>query len=183
MKRNLFLALAISWFLISPAQAEVKLVDTGQPANTTGGMNLIYPQTLLAQFVLNQTATVTSIKGWVNVIQAGNLLVQIYQDNGDVPGAFINAQMAAVASTGAQWVGAASLNWPLKPGTYWVGFFGTMGGFQGTMPGPAPAPLAKEGYIPIPGTDFIRADNMDIGVKINGNPAANSSLLLLLLRS
>lgn len=179
MNRNLFLSLAISLLLIGTAQADLKLVDTGQPANATGGMSLVYPQTLLAQFVLNQPAIITSIQGWINVTQAGNLQVQIYQDNGDVPGALVKVQMFSVAGTGAHWVGASSLNWPLRPGTYWVGFLGMMN-FSGTMPGPAPTPLEKEGYIPIPATPFVRADNMDIGVRIDGNPITNPNLLLLL---
>ena len=179
MNRKLFLSLAICLLLVGTAQADLKLVDTGQPSNTTGGMGLVYPQTLLAQFVLNQPAIVTSIQGWVNVTHAGNMSVQIYRDNGDVPGAFVTSQMLTVATTGASWVGATSLNWPLRAGTYWVGFWGSMI-FDGTMPGPAPAPLGKEGYINPSGTPFVRADSMDIGVKINGNPVTNPNLLLLL---
>ena len=42
------------------------------------------------------------------------------------------------------------------------------------------APLGKEGYKATPGTLFVRADNMDIGVRINGNPITDANLLLLL---
>lgn len=172
MSKKLFLALAISFVLIGSAQAD-SLVDTGQPTATTGGMSLNYPQTLFAQFVLNKAVTITAIQGWINVTQAGTMQVQIYQDNGDTPGNFVNSQMVTVGTTGASWVGASSLNWYLKAGTYWVGFMGTMGGggssFTGTMPGPAPAPLGKEGYRQNPGMPFVRADAMDIGVRISGN--------------
>lgn len=172
MNKKLFLALAISLFLIGSAQADL-LVNTGQPTNITGGMSLLYPQTLFAQFVLTQPVTITAIEGWINVTYAGGLVVKIYRDDGDQPGVFLNSQMVPVASTGVSWVGASSLNWSLGAGTYWVGFMGSMMGSPeplGTMPGPAPAPLGKEGYIDIPGTPFVRADDMDIGVKISGNP-------------
>jgi hypothetical protein len=186
MSKKLFLALAISLFLSGSAQA-ASLVDTGQPSNTTGGMSLFYPQTLFAQFVLTKPATITEIQAWINVIQAGSMWFQLYRDNGGVPGDYANSQMVAVSGTGAAWVSAASLNWPLEAGTYWVGFMGTMMGypnnFNGTMPGPAPAPLGKEGYREFPGTPFISKDDMDIGVRISGNyvsrPSVGSGLLLL----
>ena len=189
MNRKLFLALAISLLLVGSAQADLQLVDTGQPATTTGGMSLKYPQTLYAQFVLKKPSTITSIHGWMNVTNAGppaGLVVQIYQDNGDVPGTLLfNVLISSISGTGAAWLGASSLNWSLPVGTYWVGFMGAMigypHGFDGTMPGPAPAPLGKEGYSNVgTGTPFTRADDMDIGVRINGNPITNPNLLLLL---
>ncbi len=70
MSKKLFLAVAISFALIGAAQADV-LVDTGQPTNTTGGMSLLYPQTLFAQFILTQPATITAIQGWINVTYGG----------------------------------------------------------------------------------------------------------------
>ncbi len=51
------------------------------------------------------------------------------------------------------------------------------------MPGPAPAPLGKEGFIATPGRPFVRADNMDIGVKISGNPVRQSPAANFLLLS
>jgi hypothetical protein len=181
MKRNLLLALAISLLIFSPVRAAEKLVDTGQPAATSGGVPLNYPYTLFAQFILSQPATVGSIQGWVAGSTAGNLRIHIYQDNGDVPGnPLYGPKMINVPSTGAQWATGAGLNWPLSAGTYWVAFGGTMGGLMGTMPGPAPAPLAQEGVIFIPGTEFVRNDSMDIGVRIIALAPPNPSLTLLL---
>jgi hypothetical protein len=180
MSKKLFLVLAISFVLIGGAQANL-LVDTGRPTATTGGMSLVYPQTLFAQFVLEKAATITAIQGWINVTSAGGMQVQIYQDNGDTPGSFLlNSPMVTVGATGAAWVGPSALNWYLKAGTYWVGFWAMpQGGFPptplGTMPGPSPAPLGIEGYKNYPGTPFVRDDTMNIGVRITGNivrPAA-----------
>ena len=174
MSKKLFLALAISFVLIGAAQADL-LVDTGQPANTTGGMSLVYPQTLFAQFVLDKAVTITAIQGWIDVTSPGGMQVHIYQDNGDTPGSFLlNSPMVNVGATGAAWVGPSSLNWYLKAGTYWLGFWAMPQGGDpptplGTMPGPAPAPLGIEGYKNYPGTPFVRDDTMNIGVRISGN--------------
>jgi hypothetical protein len=113
------------------------------------------------------------------------LIVQVYQDNDNVPGAFLFSKLnPAISGTGPSWLGASSLNWPLQAGVYWVGFMGAMigfpNGFAGTMPGPAPAPLGKEGYIAVSGMPFVPADNMNIGVKIFGNyPSTAPNTLLL----
>jgi hypothetical protein len=186
MSTILVLALTMSLFFTGPAQA-ASLVNTGQPAATTGGLPLNYPHTLFAQFTLTQPVIITGIQGWVNVTRGGSIIVQIYRDNGDVPGQFVNSQMAPAAGVGTYWVGATSLQWPLQPGTYWVGFMGTMMGspdnLTGSMPGPSPSPLLKEGVIFIPGTDFVRNDGMDIGVIISGHPSSNPAAVNLLLLS
>jgi hypothetical protein len=169
MAKKLIIALAICLCVIGSAQANF-LVDTGQPSTTTGGNTLSYPKTLFAQFTLNQKATISAIMGWINAGKTGSIQVQIYQDNADVPGAIVNSQMVDVGSTGAAWIGASSLNWTLNPGKYWVGFMDSMVSIQGSMPKPAPSPLAKEGYISVSGTPFVRDDGMDIGVRIYGYP-------------
>jgi hypothetical protein len=168
MSKKLIIALAISLCAIGPAQANF-LVDTGQPTNTTGGVEFSYPQILVAQFTLNQKATITAIKGWINATTTGGINVQIYQDNGDAPGTMVNAQLVAVSSTGAAWIGPSSLNWSLNAGKYWVGFTNPMLMVQGSMPKPAPSPLAIEGYRELWGS-FVRQDDMDIGVRISGYP-------------
>ena len=179
MGKKLFVALALSLFAIGPAQANL-LVDTGQPANTTGGIEFSYPQILVAQFTLNQNATITAVRGWINAKATGGIQVQIYQDNGDVPGTMVAAQMVEVTSTGAAWIGASSLNWTLNAGKYWVGFMDTMNSIQGSMPKPAPAPLAKEGSM-YPWGNFVRQDDMDIGVRISGYTAGSTPPVNLLL--
>jgi hypothetical protein len=181
MAKKLIIALAISLFAIGSAQANL-LVDTGQPSNTTGGPELAYPKTLVAQFTLNQKATINAIMGWINIRTAGNIMVQIYQDNADVPGKMIYSQVVDVASTGAAWIGASSLNWSLQAGKYWVGFMNPMIMAQGSMPKPAPSPLAKEGSMYWWGAGFVSDDAMNIGVRISGYPmsvvAPVNSLLL-----
>lgn len=179
MGKKLFIALALSFFAAGPAQANL-LVDTGQPTNTTGGIGLSYPQILVAQFTLNQNATITAVRGWINAGATGGINVQIYQDNGDVPGMMVNSQMVEVSTTGAAWIGASSLNWTLSAGKYWVGFMDTMNSIQGSMPKPAPLPLAKEGSR-YPWGDFVRQDDMDIGVRISGYAAGSTPPVNLLL--
>lgn len=168
MAKKLIIALAISLFTIGSAQANL-LVDTGQPSTTTGGLELEYPKILVAQFTLNQKATITAVMGWINVVNAGIILVQIYQDNADVPGAMLYSQIVDVASTGAAWIGPSSLNWSLQARKYWVGFTNPMLMAQGSMPKPAPSPLAKEGYMFMGGGGFVSDDAMDIGVRISGS--------------
>jgi hypothetical protein len=181
MTQKLLLAMAISLCLMGSAQSNM-LVDTGQPSSTGGGQAFAYPQTLLAQFILNQAATINAITGWINAESTGMIQVQIYQDSGDTPGTMVYSQIVQVASTGAAWIGASTLNWSLRAGKYWVGFFDTMNTIQGSMPTPAPTPLAKEGYIAGPETPFVRKDDMDIGVRISGSlnsPGLPASFILL----
>jgi hypothetical protein len=85
-----------------------------------------------------------------------------------------------VSSTGAAWIGASSLNWTLTAGKYWVGFMDTMNSIQGSMPKPAPSPLAKEGYR-YPWGGFVPQDDMDIGVRISGFSAGSTPPVNFLL--
>jgi hypothetical protein len=184
MAKKLIIALVISFLVTGSAQANL-LVDTGQPSNTTGGPELVYPQTLVAQFTLNQKATINAIMGWINIRTAGLIMVLIYQDNADVPGAMVFSQGVDVTSTGAAWIGASSLNLTLTAGKYWVGFTNPMLLAQCSMPKPAPSPLAKEGYIMHwaggGASGFVSDDDMDIGVRISGYPMGGVVPYLLLL--
>jgi hypothetical protein len=71
------------------------------------------------------------------------------------------------------WYGVSDLNQILTPGTYWASFKPTSSAFFAVMPGDAPSPMSEyaQGSGAYAwednGADFY--DNLDVGVRINGD--------------
>jgi hypothetical protein len=138
-----------------------------------GGWWLSTGQWLGAEFNLGEANTITDVYGWIQN-SAGLATLAIYGDGGNIPDVskeFFHADFSAASSTAvkADWYGASGLNWNLSAGTYWVTFESRInGGYDGSMPQPAPNHLVNEAYWNNSG--WHSQYDLGLGVKILANP-------------
>lgn len=193
MKKTLLAGLATGLFLTgvsTNAQAGM-IIDTGSAvtgyaSSLTSSLdaagNTTTAQWLAAEFVLDQDYYLTDIHGLLtNNAQTGrNFTITIYGDGGDVPDSsqliYSNTATITGANGQASWEGyhiSYENGLALHQGTYWVSFEVRPNNYlnnqySGSMPQVSATPLGNEAYAR--GT-WSALDTLDIGVRIQGNPA------------
>lgn len=170
----IFLISAACLSTVTPAHADVLLVDTGPGSNSTINSPVLASyQWLGAEFSLATQTTLTEVQGWIAdgfsaATATGTATVAIYSDGGDVPGAKLFSQ-AFIADAAYDWDGASGLSWLLDAGTYWVTFEVLPGQtLDMVMPIPSQNPLGTEAWTGSSGSEWYHTENMDIGVRIFG---------------
>lgn len=157
-------------------------VDTGPGFNQGGGWSLYDDrpetsgyQSLAGLFTVDAAQdTISSVQGWMNWSFGGRMTFSIRSSFQNLPGAVLySAQLTlpATALNVPDWRGVGGLDWRLTTGDYWLVFEGSLGGGSGAMPPGAAQPL--EGYASSPGlmgAEWMRADTLDFGVRINTFP-------------
>jgi hypothetical protein len=173
-------AVLLLWTLAAPAQALV--VDTGPGSNSGGGWSLYDDrpittgyQFLAARFTVAAPDTITSVQGWMNW-DGGGLTFAIETDFFGLPGARLYSVSVAPAATVVNqpdWRGTGGLNWQMQAGDYWLVFEDMRHNGSGSMPGGAASPLAHYASSPgvVPGDEWMHADTLSFGVRINTIPA------------
>ena len=156
--------------LATPAAANAATIaDTGTP---TGGIEYTLApfQQLAGQFSVGGATTITVVQGFFR--GSGTVTATLYAP-GPLPASanvLFSSSFAvtgpAAVSGGEAWYGASGLNWAVAPGDYWLGF-STSGNMS--MRDGALAPLG--GYAVTLDGNWIRKNNLDIGIRVFGNPA------------
>jgi hypothetical protein len=135
-------------------------------------------QWLAAEFELNSTYYITDIAGWVD--STGNtgktFTITVYGDGGEIPDTnnlLYSNQATVTGIGGGSWEGY-SISWgsglELTAGTYWLGFeVRPNDTYSGSMPSGQTSPLLNEAFNP--SGSWLEYDDLDIGVRISGNPA------------
>jgi len=165
--------------LLCVTSAHALPVDTG-PGAESGGATLYDDrpftagyQSLAGRFTLDAPDTVTSVQGWMNW-DGARIIFTVAADFAGLPGARLHSVTLLLPATTVNipdWRGVGGLNWQLQAGDYWLVFEDARGAGSGSLPGGAAAPLA--GYASSPGvlgTEWMRADPLNFGVRINVFP-------------
>ena len=180
-----------------PAQADLIVVDTG-PGGFQGG-EPIFRQTnnpsnfqyLAAEFSVSQAWEITSVQGWIDPFEFGDVLFRLYSDGGDVPGAPLFEQSLRIPGSLAPttWYGPSGLSWLIGPGSYWLAFevptlVADIFGFLGVMRAPSVTPLINEAVSNDSTVGYVGQDNLDFGVRVfanavNGTPVPEPASILL----
>jgi hypothetical protein len=181
MCRRLVAAPVLVCTLVAPAHA--LSVDTGPGLDSGSGASLYDDrpltagyQSLAAQFMVDAAQdTINSVQGWMNWAYGGIITLSVRTAFNHLPGAVLHSTRVALPATELNlpdWRGVGGLDWQLQAGEYWLVFEGSLGAGFGSLPGGAPSPLA--GYASSPGmlgTQWMRADALGFGVRINTEPA------------
>jgi hypothetical protein len=167
--------------LAAPAQALV--VDTGPGSNSGGGWSLYDDrpyttgyQFLAARFTVATPDTISSVQGWMNWAYGGGMTFSVETDFQGLPGArlySVSVLLPATVLNVPDWRGTGGLNWQLQTGDYWLVFEDMRRDGSGSMPGGAPSPLAGYASSPgvVPGDEWMHANTLNFGVRINTTPA------------
>ena len=114
-----------------------------------------------------------------------SLTLAVYGDGGETPGASNELYSGIInipsSASGDDWNGLHNLAWSLDAGTYWVSFeVRLLQEYIGCMPFYAPNPLSNEARWDGGRKIWREADDMDIGVRIEGDPVPEPATMLLL---
>jgi hypothetical protein len=206
LRGTLLAALGFAASLMTPATVvgqSTYLVDTGAGSTSSLGSASLFAsgsttcspqpqcaaafQFLAAQFTLPEAASISSIEAWMTGNTAGSVAVKIRADLNGLPAPIqpplyspsnVYAQTYSIPGRfGAGWVAFSNYSAVLAAGTYWVTIEPVAGsGFNSSMPGGAPAPLAKYAYFADGNsgyrtlTDFQNFPNSSkLGIRIAGS--------------
>ena len=188
MKCRIVLAMV---FLLAPAGLQaspIQIVDTGPgPANSAGFL-LDSTQWLAVEFDVADTAVITDVQAWMQVVTGGNLDLALYEGGSAVPGTLLFRSTGFIESGNSpEWRGLSALGWSVAPGTYWVGFEAPgPNAIVATLPFPSERPLhngAEENpeilsaYGPLPGVAQV---GLRVGGDVTPSPTPEPASILLL---
>lgn len=148
---------------------EYYLVDTGTPSSGQLGYTVSSSQWLAAEFIVDQSVTITSIQGYFALCFDGTDkgFINIYSDSGDLPDTSRILHSQNFTTSGVKgWQGLTEINWSLDPGSYWVAFEvkepdTAIGGIGYN----APYPLINEAYNSF-SKGWVGNDGLNLGIRI-----------------
>lgn len=155
-------------FFVSGAHAAY-LVDTGADISATNP-DLDSEQWIAGEFVLDFSATITDIEGWMYGYDGtGSVTIAISNDAGEGPGSEIYSQSFFPGGPRFQnsWHGISGLSWLLDPGTFWVSFEVRDGDTYSGKMGRADKPLLNNAYHE--NGAWVGYDPTNIPVRIQGD--------------
>jgi hypothetical protein len=158
----------------APVHAE-PIVFTGPGASCCFGFDLDRVSWLAAQFTVNRGYTITSVEGWMERFQPGDLTVTLYYDAHSLPGRPLLSKTQSISAPALGWAGASQLAWMITPGTYWAAFeVPNTSTFDASMWAPSASPVGKEAFnnVTFVGRGWLRQDDLDLGLRILGDPLA-----------
>jgi hypothetical protein len=126
-------------------------------------------QYVAGQFTLNQSFNISSVEGYM-IPPHGGVVLKLYRDAAGLSGnQLFSDTFQFPPSSDPLWeVAGPALNWSAPAGTYWLSFEPTAGSDFGSMPGVVAHPLAAYATLSNNARSWTRADNIQVGFRVNG---------------
>jgi hypothetical protein len=166
----------------------IRIVDTGPGPSGLPGFSLGSLQSVAVEFPVKAAAVITGAQAWMIVFNRGLLDLALYRGGSDVPGDLLFRSTGRVSGGNADWRGLSTLAWPVRPGTYWLGFeTPDSDAMNGALPSPSQRPLQNGAVLDreFSGRGYQAADGVaQMGVRVfaasDAAPTPEPTSLLLL---